>query len=221
MEWMNENENRNYPIREDLTAVATNNPLPLQLPCGVIADMVVSIEGSRTADVFISSVSLTPTLVSVAVGAGDELILLATIADVEVHKVYRLEPQAAGVSGYVAFGYRAVVDAPETYIFDGPEVSGLSSKAVRAIEAPTVTSLGQSSVDTEPLTGDIRLVAGSKISLIRDGNTIKIGLQEQYRHLFVGPCDRLTEFITCGKPPLREINGVGPDGSGKITIEVE
>ena len=215
---MNENENRSYPIREDLTAIAANGQ---QLPAGVIADLAVSIEGSRTADVFVSSVSLTPNLTSIAIGAADQLILLASITGMVPHKVYRLEPQLSGISRYVAFGYRAKVSASETYVFDGPGVSGLSAKAVRAIEAPTVTALGQLNVEAPPLTGDIRLIAGSKITISRDGNTIKIGLQEQFRHLFVGPCDRLTEFITCGKPILREINGVGPDIDGKITIEVE
>jgi hypothetical protein len=218
IEWMNENENRNYPIKEDLPAISVTGD---KLPSGILADMAITIEGSRTDEVFISSVTLTPTLVSVAVGDGDSLLLLASITNVETHKVYRLEPQAANVSGFVAFGYRAIVESPEAYEFEGVAQTGLSSKAIRAMEVPPVTSLGKAGSAVEPLTGDIRLIAGSKIYIKRSGDTIQIGLQERYRHQFVGPCDRLAEFITCGRPPIRTINGVGPDGSGKITIEVE
>lgn len=217
-EWFNENELRSYPIRENLSRRTKDGDKVL--PNNIIADLSVTIDADNAADVFLSSVGLTPALASIAIGVASEGVLVATIENPEVHRPYRLEPLTDGVSGFVVFGEGVKVSSPQSYDFN-PAATGLEGKAVRPFETPPVLSIGKAGVEEEPLHGLINIEVGGDLELRRDGNTLYIGLKEGVRPLYVGPCDRTIDYITCGRPPLREINGVGPDVDGKITIEVQ
>lgn len=217
-EWFNENELRSYPIREDLQRLASSGEV---LPNSVIADISVVVDADSAADVHVSSVGITPSLVSVSISAGGEGVLVATIENPVVHQPYRLEPLVEDVSGFVVFGNGIKVSAPKTYAFPDDTQSRLEFKAVHPFETAPVTSIGKAGAIAEPLTGLINLAVDDDFEFRRDGNTIYIGLKEGVRPLYVGPCDRIIDYITCGRPPLRAINGVGPDADGIITIEVQ
>jgi hypothetical protein len=217
-EWFSENENRNYPIKEDTPAVATNGK---QLPFGILADLAITVDSNLSSQFYISSVSLSPNLVSVVVASSSGGALVATIENPVVHQVYRLEPLQSDISGFVAFGQRAIVSEREAFEFSGPAQTALSPKAMRVTENPPVLSISRFGEDKDPLKDVVRLIAGPGINISRSGSNIVISLEERFHLDFVGPCDRTIEYIACGRPPLRTINGVGPDGAGKVTIEVQ
>lgn len=217
-EWFNENELRSYPIREDLGRRADNGEV---LPNSIISDISVVVDADDAPDVHISSVGVTPSLASVSIGIGTDGILVATIENPVVHRPYRLEPLVGDVSGFVVFGTGVRVSEAKTYSFSDFNQTRLELRAVHPFETAPVKSIGKAGAIAEPLSGLINLDFDDDFEWRRDGNTIYIGLKEGVRPLYVGPCDRIIDYITCGRPPLREINGVGPDANGRITIEVQ
>jgi len=216
IEWFNENENRQYPLSEDILN-------SVGLPTSVLADVCISVPETVVDDVYLSMISISAGIVSVSFAASSGGLAVGTFArPVEAHRPYALTPVVDSVSGYVVFG-AGVNDGitSGSYRFTGLSDGKVDTNALKPVEAVPVTAIRRLNSDpSDTLDGIIKLEAGTNMVLTHSGNIIKLSLVEAVRAEFLGPCDKYAIFDACGAPPIRTINGVGPSSSGKLTIEV-
>jgi hypothetical protein len=219
IEWFNDNENRPYPIEEGATGTALSG---VQLPFDVLADLSISVPRDIVDDVYISMVGLTSTLKTISISTATEGLLVGTFSSPEPHTVLALEPLVDNVSGFVAWGSYRPQAVREIYEFSGLAASKVTERAVRGFDNLPVTSVARLNGNPDQLLrGLVNLQAGANVSITSDGTKITVSLREDVQEDFVGPCDRDSAFTSCGRTPIRTINGVGPDGTGRILIEVE
>ena len=219
IEYYNENENRAYPLDENSTREAADGTA---LPDAVLADLRLTVPKSVYGSLYVSSVVITPALASVAIAyASGGVAVGAWAQPVTPHIPYPLTGLMGMVSGHVVFGTGGTGPAVR-FTAESAAASGLDVRAQQPIEDTVVTSLGRyRALDRNRLYGIVKLVAGNNVTIRYHDGKIKVGLVEAVRGDFVGPCDQQAIFNNCGRPPIRTINGVGPDGTGAITIEVD
>jgi hypothetical protein len=219
-EYLNENENRSYPLAEDAPAVGANGTA---LPRDLIVDLGIVIPRGLAGTLYVSGVTVTPALLSVAIAstAGGAFTFTAA-RPVTLYRPYSLTSLISMASGYITFGRGAEYLQSGSFIFNSVVASGLDPRAVRLMDSQAVTSVGPyRGQDSIKFRNDISLVAGTNVTIRYADGKIKIGLAEAVRSQFVGPCDRQAIFNNCGAPPIRTINGVTPDANGIIAIEVQ
>jgi len=159
--WMNSNELRNYPLHDNATKRSADDVI---LPDNILADMNIMVPESAGRFVYVSSVMLTPGLVSLTFLATDYdplapepsssssssssvgMIPLAAITvqkPVVLYKNYPIEALYPGVAGWVAFGSGVNEISSASFRFVEPLDGLLASKAVRAYKDYPVQSLGK------------------------------------------------------------------------------
>jgi hypothetical protein len=159
--WMNSNELRNYPLHDSATKRSADDAI---LPDNILADMNIMVPESAGRFVYVSSVMLTPGLVSLTFLATDYdplapepsssssssssvgMIPLAAITvqkPVVLYKNYPIEALYPGVAGWVAFGSGVNEISSASFRFVEPLDGLLASKAVRAYKDYPVQSLGK------------------------------------------------------------------------------
>ena len=215
------NEMRAYPLYENATQHGLDGTV---LPQDMLADLMVTVPEALADLLFIASVTVTPAIVSISIASSSGGVFAGTYAQPVIpHKPYALTPIIGMASGHVVFG-KAVNQTSSEFRFlaDSISRSGLDIRAVHPIESAAVLSLGKYlSLEEIKLRGIVRLEPGDNITVRFDAGKLKIGLADRDRYTFVGPCDRQAMFDNCGGPPIRTINGVGPDINGALTIEVD
>jgi len=218
-EWYNENEGRAYPIREDAPRLDVAGR---KLPDDILADLAISVPVSVLDTIYVSSVALSYSLVSVLVGTATEGLLVGAYPrPVPLYTPLPLVPLGADVSGFVVFGAGAE-QFPDAYRFATAAQTPLEARALRVFDTLPVKAVGKVGVEAL-LQGVIQLqfAGGAEWRYDAGTNTIYIGLQEAVRGDFVGPCARANSIDGCGIPPIRSINGVTADSNGAIFIEVQ
>ncbi len=245
-EWMNANEQRNYPLHTLATRLDRNGR---ELPNNVIADGQIWLPRSAGRLVYISSFGLTPNLVTLTLLAVEEnpfcqtssstgsfvpLAVLEVARPIVRYKPYRLTPLYPGVGGWLALGDRCEQDEPLTLLFDEPEATVFTDRAVRAYNDVPVLSLGKEG-SAVGLTGLVRLKgeAGSMVTRreqrtidgeLRNVAVIALDLTQngvQTLQDLAGVCGHRPQARNCNKTPIVSINDVLPDSAGNINIEFE
>lgn len=245
-EWMNANEQRNYPLHTLATRMDKNGK---ELPNDAIVDGQLWLPRSAGRLAYISSFGLTSKLVTLTILATDDnpfcpisstsaqfvpLAVLSVVRPIVRYKPYQVTPLYPGVGGWFAFGGRCELDEPLTLLFDEPEATILTDRAVRAYNDVPVLSLGKEGSATE-LTGLVRLKgeAGAVITRkeqriiggsVKDVAVIALDLTtngvETLQDL-AGTCGHRPQARNCNKAPIVSINDVLPDDVGNIDIEFE
>ena len=220
-EWYNENALRAYPLRDDCRAAST-------VPTWLIADMRVTADSSYS-HVFVRSVYLSATLVSVSVGGvtqdGTEIGLLArtvTRDELEPWRAYSMERLGGTAYGTIVFGEIPTGAEPFRHVFTGDD-SPLAANAVVPVKAPGVTRIVDRAHGAYAA-GIIDLSGNSEFRTYLDpddesGRTIVIELTDLYRDLTTSVCSATPSFDNCGETPVRSINGVKPDEEGVLRLE--
>jgi len=216
-EWLNSNEQRSYPLKETATQIAANG---LKLPQNVISDLGIVVPTLYTP--YVSSVRVTPSLVSVCVSSGTSGILLATQyrSALQEGLAYALTPLVENVSGWIVYG-DYVSSGVEDYRFTGPEQAGIVDKALRFVDPPGVRRFYRYGSPSVFADGIIRLKAGAGMEIVVDplnAQRIIFRLKESVRSDFVGPCSKASSQNACGTTPIRTINGVNANSSGKLRL---
>lgn len=187
----------------------------------------------------VSSVTLSPSLLSVAFVAhdpdNDVSTLIATLIidrPGTPYKSVEVKPLKSGVGGWASAGN--IPQAPSgvrTWHFSDVSNSTLLPRLAQAYTPYPVTSLGKDGL-ARALRGQVKLIAGSNLEIVEgyryiDGKytrCVVFGLDsDQLPSLydyFAGPCGKRPESRNCDRAILRTINGVGPDGDGVLTVEV-
>lgn len=243
--WLNRNETRKYPLHVDATKESSDGTV---LPDGVLADMQLLVPQSAGNHVFVSSLSITPGLVSLTILACEEdpagsssatvgdFVPLAAISvprPIEIYRNYAFDSLYPGVNGWVAFGSDVDEISEAYYRFEEPIDGLLNPKAARVYRDYPVQSIGKSNRTVE-LTGLVELIGSASVEIEKavrtiDGRrrevvTLGLALGDDPKtvlHTFAGDCGGRPDDRTCPSGrPLRTINGVTPDCNGNIDIIV-
>ena len=219
-ELYNENEMRAYPLYENATQLCDG----ARLPFGILAGMSLTVPRSTASSLYLASVAVSPALVSLSVACASGGVFAGAYRQPIIpYRPYALVPMLGTASGYVVFGTGALPSLAELYHFTSVSktVSGLDPRVIHPIETAGVTSLGRyRTPESGALTGIVRLVPGSNMTIRWSGSAIVLGLVSDVKNNFVNPCDRQAIYDNCGGPPIRTINGVQPDIQGVLTLEV-
>jgi len=220
--WSNTNELRNYPLHDYASKQSATGAV---MPDGLIADANIMVPESAGRFVFVSSLVVTPGLVSVTFLATDEdpfssagqssssgagFVPLASIVvtrPLDAFKNYPITPLYPGVAGWVAFGSDVEENDNLAFRFTEASQSVLDAKAARSYRDYPVSSLKKAGRLTE-LTGLVQLFAGDDIVINksvrtingRKRNVITIGLD-----LTTEAAEKLREYAgACGTRPEDE-----------------
>lgn len=219
MEYYNENEFRSYPIYENTSRASIEDNIILS--DNLLVDLAIVCPENLT-DFYLSSLVITPMLVSVSIAHSTGGLLVGTFTrPIVVYKPYALTPIQAMSSGYIVFGSGINNIVNYRFISNSTERSGLDPKTIKQIMTPVVMSLSRYQSLSKGLRGIVNLEPGPNVTIRFHEGKIKVGLIDGVRSSFVNPCDKKAIFTECGSPPIRTINGVGPDENGAITIEVK
>lgn len=246
IQWENYNSQTKYPFRDTATCVDNSGN---ELPKDVIVDMHIwypvtnSISSTETHRIFVTSVTVSPNLVSVTFGLDDgsgDLIPLGAISvgpTVIPYKNYAISPFVDGFAGWIAFGEALKhVSGLQSWVFSNSSKTAILPRCAKPykLEYAGVTSIINSGGFTS-IDGDIKLLSGDTNTLVVEratrtisGNPVEaivFRLNEQKSTVdvhksFVGPCDVSPYSGTCLKPPIFDINAVVPDCNGNINISI-
>lgn len=243
-DWMVQNTQRKYPIDDHATGVDDDGGIVRE---DVIADLHLMVPWAAP-HVFVSSIAVTSHAVSVTFlgstapavpadpahpGHSGEFVPLALFSapkPVVPFRNYPLQPVVPGVRGWIAFGGIVASGDTASHKISTPEQGAVCPKAVRVYTPAPVPSVG---VQYNParLTGDITFLAEAPLRI----EERMVGVGEESVKAFVfsldGTLDTYQAFApvcfsapfmgTCGRVPIRAINGVTPDSSGNITLKVK
>ena len=235
--WYVANASRDYPVDERASCCTDDSQ---RLPTDILLDLRLRWPVCLGKYGFLSAVAVTPNVVTLLFQAATSLgsdAVFAPIASLSllqpqlrVRRQYPLSPQYPGVGGYVVLGDGCA--RPFFGRFKTPQQSFLTQRAAAAYEGLPVTSLGRLYADSA-LTGLVLLKGRPPVEIVRENRMIDGRLRDavvlrlvdsgesttNVLSQFVGPCGRRPESRTCQDPqPVEQINGVGPDCDGEISL---
>ena len=244
VEWLNANEQRNYPLHDLTDRKASDGRI---LPNDIIVDAHIWLPKSAGSKVFVSSVSVSPRLITMTFAAAPfdpfcsssipavAFVPLAALRVSRPHTAftnYQLDSLYPGVGGWVTLGSCDDLDENYSMTFDGPENTVLLDRTVHAFNDLPVLSVGKLGV-LPKLTGTVKLtgVAGQiktfAINKIIDGVTRRvaaIGLDKTNPVVdnlarFAGECGHRPQAGNCKLAPIVSVSGLTPDCDGNINIK--
>ena len=218
--WNNLNELRAWPLSESATGIALSGA---SLPESVLTDMV--LVAHPAIRFYISSVRITPMLVSVSVASEDRhLSLVCSVRQpVEEGRAYMLEPLSPGVAGWFTLGSGATRPGLGLWRFDGVADGEVDPAAVRPDVAPGVSTFERFGSPATAMSGVVRVRSGVGIDVSADpvANTVVLSLSKTVSEsLRSKTCAGRLMLSECGSPVLRTINGMpgAVDANGKVTM---
>lgn len=244
VEWLNVNEQRNYPLHDLANREARDGRV---LPNDILVDAHIWLPKSAGAKVFVSSVSVSPVLITMTFAAAPfdpfcsssilptAFVPLAALRVNREHTPFRNYPLEAiypGVGGWVALGACDDMEGSYSLVFDSPLDTVLLDRTVHAYNDIPVLSAGKLGV-LPKLTGTIRLqgVSGQiktfATTKVIDGvlrRVAAIGLDKTNAladnlALFAGDCGHRPQAGNCSLAPITDINGLTPDCDGNINVK--
>lgn len=219
-EWLNKNSLRSFPVREGANPVALSG---IGLSNSAIVDLSISSSLDPDSRFFIRSVTSSPKIFSVSICDQNKRSLAVANCIKFSETTVELDPLIEGIVGSVTFG-SGINDFPigfHDFVLSAP------------VEVRCGISLGPfpvqsvSSLYGDKMTGDVSFLGGDQLrietfEMLISGKVtkaIKMSLGDMSR--FLSPCENRTTTCDCDKTPIRSINGVTPNESGVIYIEVE
>ena len=158
VDWLNNNEDRAYPVNEATSRLDVNG---LELPNSIIADANIALPRSAGRYVYVSSVGITPSLVTLTLMASENgfcsnpsssslsgssafvpIGVVSIMRPVVRFQNYPVQAMYPGVGGWIAFGNGAVNLTQLTLRFASPAATQLVDRAVRVYHDTPVLSLG-------------------------------------------------------------------------------
>lgn len=226
-EWLNENALRNYPFSEAATLISTEG---IEFPPNVIVDLFVAAPASVTYPCRIAQISFTGRLLSIVIRDAADVFLAAATVDIEQEGEFITEPLKSPVFNSLG----SVTLGPDrahlpSLLPTGNQSLGLNGGLLEPttcppLEAGPVTSLGVFG-NTVVLRGDVKLIAGSNISLSYnlEENSIIVALDApaQYENSFKPECNQDCVPGQCLRTPITRINGVTGTGDGACAFFIE
>lgn len=232
--WLNRNSSRRYPLDDNATGLGDDGT---KIKDDIIADLHLRWPSTAGRYVFLSGLTVTPTLVTAVFQACDENytvgsftpLAAVTLAQTVVNgRVYNVEALYPGVGGFIVF---EDVTEPFTARFSTPAQGLLAPRVSRPYTSLPIPSLGKKG-RADSLTGLITVIAGTDIEITKqtlqiNGNTTDAMVISLARPTipgqgilssYIGPCGTRPESNNCDRLGIERINGVAPDCDGNIEI---
>jgi len=224
VEWLNQNLLRSYPLREDadMTPKLTSG-VPasgLRIPTCLITDFSFTLAFDAAGETVpsLTGISHAGDGFSFEISLGNTVLATRTVAVSEhvINKAYALVGQGdnADCGGWIVLGdlARAAEELPEgVYRFDPDQVQfEVSTLRMAPRGVRSITAVGKYGLKTyEPLYGNVRIIAGSDMSVRNDGPANAIWLQAESKTGYerTEPCACGDEATRC----VRTINGMSVD----------
>jgi hypothetical protein len=175
--WYSQNEGVSYPIDETATCV---DDAGARLPSNIITDLYLRWPAIYGQYAFLSSLSVTPSLVTLTIQVTSDLddttqfvplAVLTVPRPVAQGRQFALLPQLNGVGGWVVFGAGTGEVEPYRGRFSQPRQALLTARAAKAYRTPPVTSLRAYNA-AEALTGVIRLSVLEPLAIAQESREI-------------------------------------------------
>jgi hypothetical protein len=238
--WLNTNERRSYPLHDNCTRQAANGTL---LPNDILVDASIWFPKSAGSNLVVSSVFVSPALITVTFAATNTDPLLSTPAPTFVplavvtvrrphvpYQNYAVQAMYPGVGGWVTFGQCKEV-SKVTCLFSNPAAAVMLDRTVHAFDDLPVISLGKSEIATrlmgivkiKGVPGQVRTFAtmeriGGQLVRVAAVGLDDTQLGKDILEEFAGTCGHRPEANNCLLPPIERINDVKPDCDGNINI---
>ncbi len=240
LHFYNRNALRPYPV-DDTATLQDDSGLQL-LPHGVIVDMNFKFPDTVIKYAFISSLTVTGTLVSVTIQGATALdasaeflpLAVATITAPFTQGVQvNFDSQYPGAGGWLVFG--SGVNCPFQGRFSTAAQTLLARRAAKPYRKFPIEDIAKVA-NSISLTGIVTLLGQSPVEVVaetrdilgeeRDVIVVRLvqpaDITENVFELFSGPCSGRPESETCQEPASVEfINNVPPDCDGNICIEFQ
>lgn len=219
-QWENENETRAYPFLPET--------VPDGFPVGVVVDMSVVVTGESAPEVRLSSVHVGPGMVSASVrGASFSAVCSVPRSGFEPYRPYPLSAVSGTCAGMCSFG-DVDFSSPFTAKFggSGPVLLGC---LVAAVPTPRLLSFVDDASGDE-VSGDVEIIVPSGLSVERSDDPgggirvqrLSLSMDDSLDRITTSPCEASKGEEYAGRvSPLRSINGVLPDGRGRIAVVFE
>ena len=244
VEWLNANEQRNYPLHDLADRMTGDDRV---LPNDILVDAHIWLPKSAGNKVFVSSVSVSPYLITMTFAAAPldpfcsssipafAFVPLAVLKAGRPHapfRNYQLEAIYPGVGGWVTLGSCDDLAGSYSMTFVGPGNTVLLDRTVHAYNDIPVLSVGKlgvlpkltGTVKLTGLAGQIKTFAATKVINGVTTRVAAIGLDKanvlaNNLSTFAGVCGHRPQANNCKLAPIVEINGLKPDCNGDIKIK--
>ena len=223
-EWYNENERRAYPLAEKSTRL---DDAGVRISDGLLVDLSVVVPASYT-NIRVSSLTVSQGTASIGVSSGANGLLIGTFlrSSLVPYTAYPLVGVVDNVSGWVVFGNTIVDAVSHVHTFSSVAQAGLESKVLHLVDPPAVRRFLKYGGRTDVwVAGDVQLACNANMRIAQDTAaltpTMVLSLDPQVASQMAGPCLKSASKANCGAPPIRTINGVEADGTGKLTLEFQ
>lgn len=228
-EWLNSNRLRNYPFREDVTLIPVEDA-SVRLPNSLIVDCVFTVAGT-VPRIYLSSIMLVGNYINFTFKDASNVIIASVNVDTTTYTLYDpillygiadySDARGKLVLGNIADFRNTFKDGNYTFTLRTAELEPCivrpSLRGVRSIV------LVNNNVESEKLTGIVRLIAGTNMKLSYDATLNEV----RFDALSV-PGVNFNEVCDCEDPTapqcIKTINGISVDdveivGDGKC-VEV-
>jgi hypothetical protein len=226
------NTARGYPLDDIATAISDAG---VKMPDGILVDCCFRFPAGLGQYAFISAVHVSPVFVSCVISVASDLAsvsflpvaALSVAGTVSEGAPYELTPLVSGVGGWVVFGdTRSLAYSGR---FSTAAQGLLLPRVARSYHPRPVSSLARENVTTV-LVGDVNLVAGRELEIIRarrfidgaDRDAIVIRLTGQLSKIlpkYAGLCGGRPESGTCNSDPITRVGDAFPDDSGNVVLD--
>lgn len=233
-EFLNDNQHRNYPLKDNASARDTTNTI--NLPQTLMADMVLNVPQDANMDEFyVSNVVIRSLSVDITISyynGGDILdigVFSEISADADPFAVYELAafPQAAAVNkAYESVTGTLVVGLiEEALAYPGAwsftlETAELTTSAIHG----GLAGIRQITVNDETFSGNIVLREGPNVTLdseydaVNDKYIITVTAAETAGSGLRNDTDVYNALVEQFGPPITKINGINPDNLGNFIL---
>lgn len=230
VEWLNQNAQRNYPIAEGASMKDVTGTF--ELPADFIVDLVWPVQASanvQAGNFYVHTVTVFGEGVTITLGY--QGLSSSTVGSVSVASGTHTQNQSYFINGVGDFfdsigkitigSLENISSSSGLYRFD---LAGarLESTVVRPnLRGVSSIVLVNGSDTSDPLSGDIELIAGQNIRLtpIDDGlGNPQIRIDAIQGEGLNQGCDCSGELPASGEP-IRTINGIAPDANGNFNLQ--
>jgi len=214
-EWLNSNSQRNFPFRENESLIPDNNT-EFRLPNYIFVDFVISMPADINTRVYLASMLVVGEFVTfMFMDNANNLIASLAIQHTQhtTYQSYNITGTTSlydDVRGKIILGDLSkfrddVMDGTYSFTLETAEFEPCIVRPdLRGVRTITLTD---GTVDSEPISGRVKLIAGSNAQLVYDAvhNAIIFNALSPIDGSYNQPCDCNDYLIP---PAIRTINGI-------------
>lgn len=170
----------------------------------------------RMSSLHVSPFMVSACFVSACEGCSGAVSVTVSRENFRPYMPYRLVRLAGSfdMGGIVTFGDFSFPGSAETYFFDDAEIHQC---CVSAYEPPRLRSFVDARSGAR-LSGDVEIGFSGFVSASRDGQSVRLSLEDGATEELASECYKASGSDLCGATPISSINGVRPDSEGNIVL---